>query len=169
MESPADVAWWQRHQDTWELLAFDGREDGHGLPYDAASGDRRAVLAALLRATGHKMPSFLRFLLAQEAAWHRHAWGFSPSIAMAALLVAERRDENDVHLLWHAKATSFDTMCGLPYELLFAAGVAETRAHVLAEPDPDRDGLLAYLDRAGTPTDDQVQHRLTKMRTHFTS
>ncbi|MFI6520666.1 hypothetical protein ACIBF1_34290 [Spirillospora sp. NPDC050679] len=169
MESPADVAWWQRHQDTWELLAFDGREDGHGLPYDAASGDRRAVLEALLRATGHKMPGFLRFLLAQEAAWHRHAWGFSPSIAMAALLVAEQRDEEDVHLLWRAKCTSFDTLGMLPTELLFAAGVAETRARVLAEAHPDRDALLTYLAQYGTPTDDQVEHRLSVMRAHFTS
>src|SRR5687767_8388119 len=137
--------WWRADPERRELLAFDGGTDGEGLPYDAAASDRRAVLEALLREDGPPArhdPDLPLYLLEQETLWHRRSWGFGHGIGMAALLVAEHRRARDVWPLWAAKTTSFDTMLGLPRELLFAAGAGETVAYVEAGRHPLRDHFL---------------------------
>ncbi|MFC5746783.1 hypothetical protein [Actinomadura rugatobispora] len=167
-----DPDWWRADPEHRELLAFDGGTDDQGLPYDAAAADRRAVLEALLGEDGPPArhdPGLPLYLLEQEALWHRHSWGFGHGIGMAALLVAEHRRARDVWPLWDAKTTSFDTMLGLPRELLFAAGVGETVAFVGAGGDPRRADFLGFFEDHGLPDDDEVARTLAGLRRHYTS
>lgn len=169
MNLPAvpDLAWWREDPERWELLEFDGRHDEEGLPVDARWGDRQQVLEALLREPGPDDGDFARFLLVQETQRHGHSWGFSHCIELAALRVAEERRAEDVWLLWDAVSRSFDTWCGLPHQVLLAAGVAVTTDFVAASDHPQRDGLLDHLGEISHVTDDEIAATLAARRRYY--
>ncbi|GAA2444506.1 hypothetical protein GCM10010191_71490 [Actinomadura vinacea] len=164
--------WWREDPERRVLLAYDGGTDEEGLPYDTAASDRRAVLEALLCEDGPPArhdPGLPLYLLEQETLWHRHAWGFGHSMGMAALLVAEHRRAEHVWPLWEAKTTSFDTMLGLPRELLFSAGARETVAFAEAARNPMRDHFLEFVEEYGLPEDEDVTRTLAGLRRYHTS
>ena len=72
----------------------------------------------------------LRFLLEQEIAYHVDAWGIFESIRLCGSLLSTLAQLEDVPLLWEAKTTSFDTMCGFDIQFLVGAGVAPTLAYL---------------------------------------
>jgi hypothetical protein len=95
------------------------------------TGDKNArfrmmVLYTLLESFSLEDRAFIRLLLEQEIEHHRYNQGFSESIKVAAFLVFVLAEVEDVQLVWKAKTTSFDTMCGLDDQLLIGAGSAVT-------------------------------------------
>ncbi|MET9833928.1 hypothetical protein ABZ078_32560 [Streptomyces sp. NPDC006385] len=169
MSRPAipDLAWWRGDPERWELLEFDGQHTEDGLPMDARWEDRQQVLEALVRDPGQDDGNFARFLLLQETRWHGHSWGFSHSIELAALRIAEERHVEDVWLLWEAICRSFDTWCGLPHHLLLAAGVSITTEYVKASDHPQRDNLLEHLGKISQVTDEEVAQTLSQRRRYY--
>ncbi|MHA5051501.1 hypothetical protein [Streptomyces sp. SD15] len=169
MSRPAipDLAWWRGDPERWELLEFDGRHAEDGLPVDARWEDREQVLEALVREPCQEDGNFARFLLIQETQRHGHSWGFSHSIELAALRVAEERRVEDVWLLWEAICRSFDTWCGLPHHLLLAAGVAVTTEYVNDSHHPQRDNLLGHLGKISQVTDEEVDRTLAHRRRYY--
>ncbi|GAA0666565.1 hypothetical protein GCM10010193_17750 [Kitasatospora atroaurantiaca] len=155
-----ELAWWYEDPERWELLEFDGQSDEDGLPADARWEDRQQVLEALVQDPEARQGDFARYLLVQETRWHGHCWGFCHSIEIAALLVAQERQVDDVWLLWAAVCRSFDTWCGLPHRLLLAAGVARTVGHVSGSDHPQRDNLLEHLRGLPASTDGDVEREI---------
>lgn len=74
------LAWWLEDHERWDLLRFEADHDEAGLPLDRWWKDRRDVLDALIRTSGPADHDFVRFLLDQEARFHRPCWGFSHGI-----------------------------------------------------------------------------------------
>ncbi|WP_077796033.1 hypothetical protein [Streptomyces sp. JHA26] len=169
MSRPAvpDLVWWRGDPERWELLEFDGQHTADGLPVDSRSEDRQQVLEALVREPCREDGDFARFLLLQETRWHGHSWGFSHSIELAALRVAEERRVEDVWLLWGAVCRSFDTWCGLPHHLLLAAGVSVTTEYVKGSAHPQRDNLLGHLGEISRVTDEDVARTLSQRRHYY--
>ncbi|MEU5403589.1 hypothetical protein ABZ348_30355 [Streptomyces sp. NPDC005963] len=91
-----ELAWWLDDPELWKLLEFEGQHDADGLPVDLRRKDRQRLLEDLIRLPGLVDIDFARFLLSQETQWHGHAWGFSHTIEIAALLVAEHRRAQDI-------------------------------------------------------------------------
>lgn len=133
-DNTLDNAWWAKDPERWDLLGFEAAHDEAGLPLDRWWKDRRDVLDALIFGPGPVDHDFASFLLDQETQFHRHCWGFSHSIEIAAFLLAEHRQPDDVWRLWRAITSSFDTWCGLPHRLLLAGG-GTARTVALHEPD----------------------------------
>ncbi|GAA2362822.1 hypothetical protein [Dactylosporangium salmoneum] len=159
--------WWYEDPERWQLLEFDEGHNGEGAPIDRLGRERQQVLEMLARTTDRADADFARFLLAQEILRHGHCWSFNHSIEIAALLVAEHRDVSDIWLLWKAVCRSFDTWCGLPHRLLYAAGVAVTAEHVRSSTHPQRDGLLDLLNGLAGTTDEQVTRLLIERRGYY--
>lgn len=163
-----DLAWWLDDPELWELLEFEGRHDADGLPVDLRWRDRQQLLEGLIRLPGLVDVDFARFLLTQETRWHGHAWGFSHSIELAAILVAEHRRVQDVWLLWEAVARSFDTWGGFqPHSLLFAAGTARAIEYVSTSDHPQASNLLEHLREIPKTTDEAVRDHLTDRRRYY--
>jgi hypothetical protein len=112
---------------------------------------------------------FARFLLDQEMQFHRHCWGFSHSIEVAALLLAEHRQSDDIWHLWRAITTSFDTWCGLPHRLLLAGGGTEPTVSYVADSEHEQgDNLLGHLHELQAATDDDVTALMAERRQYYT-
>jgi hypothetical protein len=103
-------AWWQQDHERWDLLRFEGLRHEAGYTIDRWSKDRERVLEALIRAPGLADHDFALFLLDQEVQRHQNSWGFSHGIEIAAVLVAEHRNVQDVWPLWRAICRSFDNL-----------------------------------------------------------
>ncbi|MFK4149148.1 hypothetical protein [Streptomyces sp. NPDC004065] len=165
----SDPAWWTKDEERWELLRFEAAHDETGLPLDRWWKDRQDVLEAFALTAAPVDHCFARFLLEQETLFHRHCWGFSHSIEIAALLLAEHRRPEDVWHLWEAICTSFDTWCGLPHQLLFAAGGKQRTISYVTNCDHEqRDNLLEHLHELDTATDDQVTALIAERRQYYT-
>ncbi|MFG3281315.1 hypothetical protein [Streptomyces sp. NPDC048111] len=163
-----ELAWWLSDPGLWELLECDERHDSDGLPVDPSSKDRAQLLDDLIRLPEPVDLDFARFLLVQETRWHGHSWGFSHSIELAALLVAEHRQVQDIWLLWEAVARSFDTWCGFqPHTLLFAAGTARTVEYIGTCDHAQRSGLLEHLHEIPEPSEEAVIAHLTGRRRYY--
>ncbi|MEV6650283.1 hypothetical protein [Streptomyces sp. NPDC051219] len=162
-----DLTWWREDPERWELLEFDGQHTEDGLPIDSRGEDRQQVLEALIREPGQEDGEFARYLLVQETRWHGHSWGFSHTIEIAALRVAQERRLDDVWILWEAVCRSFDTWCGLPHQLLFAAGVAPTLEYAQGADHPQRDHLLEDLGELSETTDEEVAKVLADRRRYY--
>jgi hypothetical protein len=167
--APQDFSlrWWQDDPERWQLLQFEAGHDEDGRPVDLWWQDRQHVLHALIRTPDHADAGFARFLLKQETRWHGHGWGFSHSIEIAALLVAEHRRIEDVWLLWEAILRSFDTWCGLPHRLLFSAGVVRVVEYVGNSDHPQRDNVLQCLQEILPVTDEESTRLLTGRRRYY--
>ena len=170
-ETPADLVdpgWWAQEPEYWELLGFDGGYDEAGLPLDRCAQDRREVLEALIVSPGPAAHGFATFLLEQEILFHRHCWGFGRSIELAALLVAEHGRAEDVWLLFRAIMTSFDTWCGLPHRLLFAAGGRDRALAYVAATDPElRDHVLERLRELAADDEDDAGALIARRRRYY--
>ncbi|MEV5510122.1 hypothetical protein [Streptomyces orinoci] len=161
-------AWWAVTPERWSLLQFEPAHN-EGLPTDRWWKDRRDVLETLILAPGPIDHGFAHYLLDQETQFHRHCWGFSHSIEIAALLLAEHRRPNDIWHLWQAVTTSFDTWCGLPHRLLLAGGgTARTVAYVAGSGHGQRHNLLEHLREIPETTDDDVTALIAERRRHYT-
>lgn len=161
-------AWWLEDLERWDLLRFEGDHDKAGLPIDRCWKDRRQVLDALIRTPEPVNHDFTRFLLDQEARFHRHCWGFSHSIEVAAILLAEHGRLDDVWLLWQAINTSFDTWCGLPHRLLFAGGgAARTLDYVTSSSHEQRSNLLEHLREIPESTAEEVTSLIAERRRYY--
>ncbi|WP_431904329.1 hypothetical protein [Nonomuraea sp. bgisy101] len=121
-----DAAWWLEDPELWPLLAFEGGADEHGRPFDAAGEDLQQVLEDLIRQPEPVDIDFARYLLVHETPSQGHSWGFRHDIEIAAILVAEHRQVQDVRLLWDAIYRSSDTWGVVPHQLLYTAGVKRT-------------------------------------------
>jgi hypothetical protein len=163
-----DADWWLEDPELWPLLAFDGSADEHGRPVDASWEDRQQVLEDLIRRPGPVDIDFARFLLVQETHSHGHSWGFRQSIEIAAILVAEHRQVQDVWLLWEAVWRSFDTWGIMPHQLLYAAGVERTWRHATDSDHPQRDLLLEDLRKLSDVTDEHVEQLIAERRRYYT-
>jgi hypothetical protein len=73
-------------------------------------------------------------------------WGFSQSLKLCAFLLFTLAQVEDIQLLWQAKTTSFDTMCGLDDQLLVGAGVPITIAYLQQVQDPWSEQARAYIE-----------------------
>lgn len=162
------LTWWLQDAERWELLRFEADHDEAGRPLDRWWKDRRDVLEALICIPGPVDHDFACFLLEQEARFHRHGWGFSHSIEIAALLLAEHRRPDDVWHLWQAITTSFDTWCGIPHRLLFAGGgTARTLAHVTGSSHEQRSNLLEHLHEIPQATGENVTALIAERRRYY--
>ncbi|WP_030925445.1 hypothetical protein [Streptosporangium amethystogenes] len=101
--------WWLDDSELWTLLEFEARHDEHNRPIDLTWKERQQVLENLIRGPGPVDLPFARFLLTQETRAYGHSWGFRHGIEIAAILVAEHHQVQDVWLLWEAIYRSFDT------------------------------------------------------------
>ncbi|KRD02331.1 hypothetical protein ASE41_34595 [Streptomyces sp. Root264] len=165
-----EPAWWTADPERWDLLRFEAAHDASGLPVDRWWQDRRDVLDTLILTPGPVDHDFARFLLDQETRLHRHSWGFSHTIEVAALLLAEHRRPDDVWHLWRAVLAGFDTWYGLPHRLLLAAGgTTRTIAYVRGSGHEQQDNLLGHLEKLAVATDDDVTALLAERRRHHTA
>jgi hypothetical protein len=162
-----NLAWWTQDPERWELLRFEGIRHKDGYTVDRWWKDREGVLEALIRTPEPADRDLALFLLEQEALRHRNSWGFSHSIEIAAILVAEHRHVDDVWPLWDAIRTSFDTWCGIPHRLLVAGGVNRTLEHIANSSKQQRDRLLEQLQELVSLTDDDVTSLLAERRRHY--
>ncbi|MEU0990742.1 hypothetical protein [Streptomyces sp. NPDC005953] len=106
--------------------------------------------------------------MSQETQWHGHAWGFSHTIEIAPLLVAEHRRAQDIWLLWEAVVRSFDTWGGFqPHTLLFAAATFRTIEYVSASDHPQRSNLLEHLHKIPEPSEEAVIEHLADRRCYY--
>jgi hypothetical protein len=169
--STPELVWWRDDRQRWDALAFVPSPDdsANEVVNDVHADARAAVLELLFADCGDGDADFLVYLLTQETLMHQTGWALSESMALATLLVAERRRLGDVFALWNAKNANFDTMFGLDSELLFAAGVDETVAFVEASADPTRDGFLRYVSGTSLPSNSEVRTRLTSLRDYHTA
>ncbi|MGW2090325.1 hypothetical protein [Streptomyces sp. NPDC001880] len=164
-----DPAWWAEDPERWDLLRFEAAHDENGLPLDRWWKDRRDVLEALVLAPGPVDHDLALFLLDQEIRFHRHCWGFSHSIEVAALLLAEHHRPDDVWHLWRAITTSFDTWCGLPHQFLLAGGGTQRTIFYAADSGHEqRDNLLGHLLGLQAATDDNVTALIAERRKYYT-
>ncbi|WP_449060698.1 hypothetical protein [Planomonospora algeriensis] len=161
------VRWWQDDPEHWQLLQFEAGHDEDGRPVDLWWKDRRHVLHALIRTPDRADAGFARFLLKQETQRHGHSWGFSHTIEIAALLVAEHRRTEDIWLLWEAILRSFDTWCGLPHRLLLSAGAARAVEYVGTCDHPQRDDVLQRLQEILPVTDEEIARLLSERRRYY--
>lgn len=167
-DDPFGPVWWTEDPERWDLLRFEAAHDEAGLPLDRWGKDRGDVLDAFILAPGPVDHGFARFLLDQETRFHRHCWGFSHSIEVAALLLAEHRRPDDVWPLWQAITSSFDTWYGLPHRLLLAGGgTARTAAYVAGSGHEQRDNLLQHLRGIPEASDDDVAALLAERRRYY--
>ncbi|MFE9259209.1 hypothetical protein [Streptomyces sp. NPDC006879] len=164
-DNTLSATWWAEDPEHWDLLRFEAAQDETGLPLDRRWKDRRGIQEALILAPGPVDHDFAYFLLDQETQFHRHCSGFSHTIEIAALLLAEHRQPDDVWYLWSAITTSFDTWCGLPHRLLLAGGGAAcTHAHVAGSGHEQRNNLLQHLDEIPETTNDDVTALIAERR-----
>ena len=79
---------------------------------------------------------FIRYLLEQEISLHKHEQeGMLPNLKRCAYLLYRLSHVEDSLLIWRAKDTHFDTMCGIDVQLLIGGGLALTLAYLEAQPD----------------------------------
>jgi hypothetical protein len=87
---------------------------------------RASVIEELYKTLSSEDHSLICFLLKQEIEYHTNMWGVSESIRLCGFLLFVLAQIEDVCLLWEAKTTNFDTMCGLDIQCLVGAGVSPT-------------------------------------------
>lgn len=147
---------------------FEAAHDAAGIPLDRWWKDRRDVLDALILAPAPVDHGFARFLLGQETRFHRHCWGFSHSIEVAALLLAEHRRPDDIWHLWRAITAGFDSWCGLPHRLLLAGGGTQRTVSYVADSEHEqRNNLLGHLYELQAATDDDVTTLIAERRRYY--
>ncbi|BCL79048.1 hypothetical protein ccbrp13_70990 [Ktedonobacteria bacterium brp13] len=120
---------------------------------DTEEGDqharfRVAVLGELQKTLSPGDRSLLRFLLEQEIAYHESAWGIFESIRLCGFLLSVLAHVDDVRLLWEAKTTSFDTMCGFDVQFLVGAGVAPTLSYLQAIQKEWAQDAMTYIEES---------------------
>ena len=164
--SEIGLSWWLQDRERWDLLRFEGVRHERGYTIDRWSKDRESVLEALIRVPGPVDRDFALFVLEQETQRNGNNWGFSHTIEIAAILVAEHRRVDDVWPLWSAICRSFDTWCGIPHRLLLAGGVARTPEDV-AGSSRQQDKLLEHLLELPPLTDEDVTWLLSERRRHY--
>jgi hypothetical protein len=160
--------WWLDDPELWTLLEFEARHDEHDWPLDLTWKERQQVLEDLIRGPGPADLRFARFLLTQETRSHGHSWGFRHGIEIAAILVAEHHQVQDVWLLWEAVYRSFDTWGIMPHQLLYAVGVEHTLRYATDSDHPRRDLLLEDLRKMPDVTDDYVEQLIAERRRYYT-
>ncbi|GHO45614.1 hypothetical protein [Ktedonospora formicarum] len=91
---------------------------------------RLSVLEALHETLTPADRILVRFILEQEIIYHEQFAGMSDSLRLCGFLLSLLARLDDVRLLWEAKITNFDTMCGFDIQLLVGAGVSATLAYL---------------------------------------
>ncbi|MEV4248296.1 hypothetical protein AB0J63_33390 [Streptosporangium canum] len=160
--------WWLDDPELWTLLEFEAGHDEHNQPIDLTWKERQQVLEDLIRGLDPADLHFARFLLTQETHSHGHSWGFRRGIEIAAILVAEHHQVQDVWLLWEAVYRSFDTWGIMPHQLLYAAGVEHTLRYATDSDHPQRDLLLEDLRKIPDVTDEHVEQLIAERRRYYT-
>lgn len=108
---------------------------------------RLSVLKALHKILSQEDRPLVRFLLKQEIAFHENAWSIYESIRLCGFLLSLLAQVEDVGLLWEAKTTSFDTMCGFDVEFLVGAGVAPTVSYLQSIQEEWAPDALEYIEK----------------------
>ncbi|HTK05985.1 MAG TPA: hypothetical protein VL485_02360 [Ktedonobacteraceae bacterium] len=145
-----------------ELSFLDTEEKG-----DQHAAFRMSVLTALHRKLSPEDRTLIRFLLAQEITYHERMWSFSESIKLCAFLLFLLAHVEDVSLLWEAKTTSFDTMCGLDIQLLLGAGASATLAYLQQTPEEWAQQAKEYIEECQNMEDCKLERYRIGMRAHF--
>ena len=88
------------------------------------------------------------------------------SIRLCGFLLFVLAQVEDVPLLWEAKTTNFDTMCGFDIQFLVGAGISTTLAYLRAIQEEWAQDAKAYIEesqRAGDFDDlDRYRHEMQR-------
>ncbi len=126
---------------------------------------RASVLDALKKTLSSEDRALIRFLLEQEMAYHERMWSITESIRLCAFLLFVLAHVEDVRLLWEAKTTSFDTLCGLDIQFLLGAGVARTLEYLQQIQEEWAQNAKQYIEQCGDLGDlDQYRNEIQR---HF--
>jgi hypothetical protein len=143
------------------------------LPETEEKGDQHALFrAAVLEELQNTLSSgdraLLRFLLEQEITYHKNAWGIFDSIRLCGFLLSVLAQLEDIRLLWEAKTTSFDTMCGFDIQFLVGAGVSPTLAYLQSIQEPWAQEAKTYLEEGQMSGDfDDLDRYRNEMQSYF--
>ncbi|GHP01109.1 hypothetical protein KSF_111560 [Reticulibacter mediterranei] len=142
-----------------DMIMYTPTEEG-----DQHAKFRMLVLSLLFGSFSLADRAFLRMLLEQEIVYHRYNYGFSESIKVCAFMLFVLAEVEDVQLLWEAKTTSFDTMCGLNDQLLVGAGIAATLDYLRRADEPWSERASKYISEGYPYTFEQLQRYQTETR-----
>ncbi|GHO81168.1 hypothetical protein KSD_89390 [Ktedonobacter sp. SOSP1-85] len=122
-------------------------------PNTEERGDQNAEFRLAVLEKLHKTLSpgdwpLVRFLLKQEITFHENAWCIYESIRLCGFLLSLLAQVEDVGLLWEAKTTSFDTMCGFDVQFLVGAGVASTVSYLQSIQEEWAQDALTYIEES---------------------
>jgi len=115
---------------------------------DQNAESRAAVLKELHKTLSQGDRPLVRFLLKQEITFHENAWSIYESIRLCGFLLSLFVQVEDVGLLWEAKTTSFDTMCGFDVQFLVGAGVASTVSYLQSIQEEWAQNALTYIEES---------------------
>jgi hypothetical protein len=157
---------------SWQALAFQPGENAEGHTIDEHLKERARVLWALQYDHGTADSALLRFLLAEEIAWHRESpfQGLGDELSLAAHLVASAPQPGDALVMWAAKQANFDTWCGFDSQYLAAEGVAAAGELARGLNEPRNGSLLDHLLTGEDEvrfSDDDVRAFVDIMSTQF--
>jgi hypothetical protein len=147
------------------------------LPHTEESSDQHALFRALVLEELQKTLSsgdraLIRFCLKQEMICYKNNFrvteeclGFD-SFRLCGFLLFVLAQVEDVPLLWEAKTTNFDTMCGFDIQFLVGAGVSPTLDSLRAIQEEWAQDARAYIEkcqRAGDFDDlDRYRHEMQR-------
>jgi hypothetical protein len=121
---------------------------GRGAEAEDKNADFRYAVSQELNRTLHEEDHyFAQYLLEQEIAHHRGlSGGVYEGIKLCAYLLFRLDHVEDSLLIWRAKATNFDTHCGVDVQLLVAAGVQETLNWLRQQESQDAQHAVNWIE-----------------------
>lgn len=135
---------------------------------DQNAAFRLTVLEALHETLIPADHIFVRFLLEQEIMYHEQLAGMSDSLRLCGFLLSSLARLDDVCLLWEAKITSFDTMCGFDAQLLISAGVPATLTYLQLIHEDWAQGAKEYIEECQQAGDfDRLDQYRDTMHRYF--
>lgn len=115
--------------------------------YDVNAKFRAAVCKELKRSLSQADHQFVRYLVEQEMLDHQiDEGGIGENIKLCAYLLYKLGQVEDSLLLWRAKNTNFDTLCGIDVQLLVGAGVEQTLAFLRTQDTEEAQAAIEYIE-----------------------
>jgi len=115
-------------------------------PDDPNAISRYLVLIELNRTLTDRDRPLIHYLLEQEILYHRALpGGVYESIKLCAYLLFRLGHVEDSIKIWRAKATNFDTHCGVDVQLLVAAGVEATLTWLKQQDSEDAQHASSWI------------------------
>jgi hypothetical protein len=127
-----------------QALVYVPTNNTAGEMYDPHEAIREAVALLLYPHVQPDDRAFIRYLLTQEIAQHAaEQEGMLPNIKRCAAMLYRLGMVEDSLLIWEAKDTHFDTLCGLDVQLLIGGGLDATVAYLHTV---DATDAIAYIE-----------------------